>query len=47
MLKEGTSERNLRLDSRGRVRMISEGVPFDQITVLTLRIRTDRPKQTV
>ena len=31
---------------RGIYRMISEEVPVDQITVLTLRIRTERPEQT-
>ena len=32
---------------RGGSKMISEGVQFDQITVLTLRIRKDWPEQTV
>ena len=27
--------------------MISEGIRFDRISILTLRIRTDRPEQTV
>ena len=31
---------------RGGSRMISEGIRFDRISV-TLRIRTDRPEQTV
>ena len=32
---------------RGGSRMISEGLRFDQIIVLTLRIRKDRPEQTL
>ena len=32
---------------RGGSRMISEETRFDQITVLTLRIRADRLEQTV
>ena len=33
--------------NRGGSRMISEGIRFNRISVLTLRIRTDRPEQTV
>ena len=44
IFRVGPSEQGLRMDGS---RIISEGVRFDQITVLTLRIRPDTPKQTV
>ena len=33
--------------NQGGSSIISEGVRFDQISVFTLRIQTDRPEQTV
>ena len=33
--------------ARGGSRIVSERVPYDQITVLSLNIRKDRPEETV
>ena len=40
----GSKENIKEWKSRGGIRMISYGVRFDQIAVLTLSIRTERPK---
>ena len=47
-MSEGTfSDIAAHLYVRGGSRRISDGVRFNQITILTLRIRTDRLEQTV